>query len=118
MNTKLNAICDSKGRPHDLYVAAGQVSDNIGARALLSNLPDVDCLREALKDRRIRVGIPGRKQRKRTVKYGKRRYKRRNRIEIRFGKLKDWRRVATRYDRCPMVFLSAIALAALVIYWL
>jgi len=31
---------------------------------------------------------------------------------------KDWRRVATRYDRCPKVFLSAIALAATVIYWL
>lgn len=50
--------------------------------------------------------------------YDKRRYKRRNRIEIMFGRLKDWRRVATRYDRCPKVFLSAIALAALVIYWL
>jgi len=37
-------------------------------------------------------------------------------IEIMFGRLKDWRRVATRYDRCPRVFLSAIALAALVIY--
>jgi hypothetical protein len=47
-----------------------------------------------------------------------RRYKRRNRIEIMFGRLKDWRRVATRYDRCPKVFLSAIALAAVVIYWL
>ncbi|MGB2201141.1 MAG: IS5/IS1182 family transposase, partial [Pseudooceanicola atlanticus] len=34
------------------------------------------------------------------------------------SRLKDWRRVATRYDRCPKVFLSAIALAALVIYWL
>ncbi|MCC1493072.1 IS5/IS1182 family transposase, partial [Cognatishimia sp. F0-27] len=31
---------------------------------------------------------------------------------------KDWRRVATRYDRCPKVFLSAIALATMVIYWL
>ncbi|MEG4641524.1 MAG: transposase, partial [Sedimentitalea sp.] len=40
------------------------------------------------------------------------------RIEIMFGRLKDWRRVATRYDRCPKVFLSAIALAATVIYWL
>ncbi|MFP3386002.1 transposase, partial [Tritonibacter sp. SIMBA_163] len=46
------------------------------------------------------------------------RYKRRNRIEIMFGRLKDWRHVATRYDRCPKVFLSAIALAALVVYWL
>jgi len=44
--------------------------------------------------------------------------KRRNRIEILFGRLKDWRLVATRYDRCPKVFLLAIALAALVIYWL
>ena len=35
-----------------------------------------------------------------------------------FGRLKDWRRVATRYDHCPKVFLSVIALAALVIYWL
>ncbi|MDD9745172.1 transposase, partial [Marinovum sp. PR37] len=57
-------------------------------------------------------------KRKTPVKYDKRRYKRRNRIEIMFGRLKDWRRVATRYDRCPKVFLSAIALAALVIYWL
>ena len=58
------------------------------------------------------------KKRKTPVKYDKRRYKRRNRIEIMFGRLKDWRRDATRYDRCPKVFLSAIALAALVIYWL
>jgi len=128
-NTRLHAICDSQGRPLNLFVTAGQVSDYIGARALLSSLPDVDWLlgdrgydadwfREALEDKGIRACIPGRKQRKTTVKYDKRRYKRRNRIEIMFGRLKDWRRVATRYDRCPKVFLSAIALAATVIYWL
>ena len=50
------------------------------------------------------------------MKYDKRRYKRRNRIEIIFGRLKDWQRVATRYDRAPKVFLSAIVLAAIVIY--
>ena len=79
---------------------------------------DADWFRDALKDKGIRACIPGRKQRKKTAKYDKRRYKRRNRIEIMSGRLKDWRRVATRYDRCPKVFLSAIALAALVIYWL
>jgi transposase len=52
------------------------------------------------------------------VRYDKRRYRRRNRIERIFGRLKDWRRVATRYDRCPKVFLSAIALAATVIFCL
>mgnify|MGYP001428761775 CR=1 FL=1 len=35
-----------------------------------------------------------------------------------FGRLKDWRRVATRYDRCPKVFLSAVAIAATVMFWL
>ena len=60
--------------------------------------------------------IPGRKSWEKPVKYDKRRYKRRNRIEIMFGRLNDWRRVATRYDRCPKVFLSAIALAATVLF--
>ena len=46
------------------------------------------------------------------------RYRRRSRIEIMFGRLKDWRRVATRYDRSPKAFFSAIALAAAVIFWL
>ena len=127
MNTKLHAICDSQGRPLNLFVTAGQVSDYIGARALLSSLPDVDWLlgdrgydadwfREALRDKGIRACIPGRKQRKKAVTYDKRRYKRRNRIEIMFGGLKDCRRVATRYDRCPKVFLSACALTAVVMF--
>ena len=129
MNTKLHAVCDSQGRPLNLFATAGQVSNYIGARALLSSLPkvdwllgdrgyDADCFGEALQDKGIRPCIPGRRQRKATVRYDKRRYKRRNRIEIMFGRLKDWRRVATRYERCPKVFLSAIALAAIVIYWL
>ena len=75
---------------------------------------DADWFREALIDRGITPCIPGRKSRSKTIKYDKRRYKRRTRIEIMFGRLKDWRRVATRYDRCPKVFLSAIALAATV----
>jgi len=129
MNTKLHAVCDSQGRTIDLFVTTGQVSDYVGARALLSSLPsvewllrdrgkDADWFREALQDKGIRACIPSRKQRKTPVKYDKRRYKRRNRIEIMFGRLKDWRRVATRNDQCPKVFLPAIALASLVIYWL
>jgi transposase len=81
MNTKLHAICDSKGRPIDLFVTAGQVSDYIGAKALLSSLSNVDWLlgdrgydanwfREALK----RAFTPCRKKRKARVKYDKRRY--------------------------------------------
>ncbi len=129
MNTKLHAVTDAKGRPIRFFLSAGQVSDYIGAAALLGSLPkadwlladrgyDADWLRKALEARGIKACIPGRKSRRKTVKYDKRRYKRRNRIEIMFGRLKDWRRVATRYDRCPETYLSAIALAATVMFWL
>ena len=100
-----------------------------GAAALMNGLPeaewlladrgyDADWFRETLVNKGTKPCIPGRKSRKKTIKYDKRRYKRRNRIERMFGRLKDWRRVATRYDRSPTVFLSAIALAATVIFWL
>ncbi|AXI44017.1 hypothetical protein C1J02_20440 [Sulfitobacter sp. SK011] len=45
-------------------------------------------------------------------------YRNRHKIENLFGRLKDWRRVATRYDRCPVIFMSAIALAATVVFLL
>ena len=129
MNTKLHAVTDVEGRPIRFFMTAGQVSDYTGAAALLSSLPkaewlladrgyDADWFRDALKDKGIKPCIPGRKSRAKPIKHDKRRYKRRNRIEIMFGRLKDWRRVATRYDRCPKVFLSAIALAATVMFWL
>lgn len=125
MNTKLHAVTDTSGRPIQFFITAGQVSDYTGAAALLGSLPnaewlladrgyDADWFREALVDRGAIPCIPGRKSRTKTIKYDKRR----NRIERMFGRLKDWRRIATRYDRCPKVFLSAIALATTVIFWL
>ena len=79
---------------------------------------DADWFRDALRDKGIRPCILGRKSGGKAVRYDKRRYRRRNRIEIMFGRLKDWRRVATRDDRCATTFLSAVALAATVIFWL
>ncbi|GBQ95167.1 transposase [Gluconobacter cerinus NRIC 0229] len=110
-------------------MTAGQISNYTGASALLDSLPmaqwmltdrgyDADWFRDALEERGIRPCIPGRRSRGKLVKYDKRKYKSCNRIEIMFGKFKDWRRVATRYDRCPTVFFSAICLAAAVIFWL
>jgi transposase len=129
MNTKLHAVTDTRGRPVRFFITAGQVSDYTGAAALMNGLPEADWLladrgydadwfREGLIDKGTRPCISGRKSRKTTIKYDKRRYKRRNRIERMFGRIKDWRRVATRYDRSPTVFLSAIMLAATVIFWL
>jgi transposase len=42
----------------------------------------------------------------------------RHRIEYTFGKLKDWRRILSRYDRCAHTFMSAISIAATLIIWL
>ncbi len=123
MNTKLHAVTDANGRPISFFMTAGQVSDYTGATALLDDLPkaqwllgdrgyDADWFRDTLQAKGVQPCIPGRRSRLEPIKYDKRRYRRRSRIEIMFGRLKDWRRVATRYDRCPTVFLSAIALAA------
>ncbi|AOX16664.1 transposase [Kozakia baliensis NRIC 0488] len=129
MNTKLHAVTDRNGRPLSFFMTAGQISDYTGAAALLDSLPAAqwmlgdrgyvaDWFRDALKAKGIKPCIPGRKSRGKPVKYDKRKYKRRNRIEIMFGRLKDWRRVATRYDRSPTIFFSAICLAATVLFWL
>ena len=129
MNTKLHAVTDTVGRPIQFFMTAGQVSDYTGAAALVNSLPaadwllgdkgyDADWFREALVDKRITLCILGRKSRAKPIKYDKHHYKRRNRIEIMFGRLKGWRRIAIRYDRCPKVFLPAIALAATILFWL
>ena len=44
-------------------------------------------------------------------------YKQRNLIERAFSHLKDWRRVATRYDKLARNFRATVALAAIVIWW-
>ena len=45
-------------------------------------------------------------------------YRQRHRIENLFARIKDWRRIATRYDRCGDLFLAAIIIAATVTFWL
>jgi len=112
-----------------LLLTEGQVSDYRGAATVLPALPgaavligdkgyDSDRFREALSDLDIEPCIPGRSNRKRPIQYDKDLYKRRNLIERMFGRLKDWRRIATRYDRCAHTFMSAICIAAAVIFWL
>ena len=112
-----------------MLLTAGQVSDYHGARIFMRNLPparklladrgyDADWLRKALKKRGISPCIPSRRNRRTPIPHDEELYRKRHVIENSFAKLKDWRRVATRYDRCPEVFLSACTLAAVVKFWL
>ncbi len=123
MNTKLHAVTDTRGRPVRFFITAGQVSDYTGAAALMNGLPEADWLladrgydadwfREGLIDKGTRPCIPGRKLRKTTIKYDKRRHNLRNRIARILGRIKDCRRVATRHNCTPTFFPPAIILAS------
>ena len=61
---------------------------------------------------------PDRANRKRKVRLDARRYRDRHLVENAFCRLKDFRRVATRYDKLAANFLSAAALAAIVAFWI
>jgi transposase len=60
--------------------------------------------------------IPPRRSRKVQRRYGKPLYKKRNIIERTFNRLKQWRRVATRYDRCDATFTATLILAIIQIW--
>ena len=79
---------------------------------------DSQALREWLEAHGTRPVIPPRKNRKIQYDYDKAIYKQRNVIERMFCRLKDWRRIATRFDRNVKNFMSAICIAATVIFWL
>ena len=79
---------------------------------------DSDEFRDALKARKIKACIPPRSNRNEPSTYSKTLYKKRHKIENMFAKLKDWRRIATRYDRCAHTFMSAICIAATIIFWI
>ncbi len=105
------------------------MSDYKGAALLLNRLPkakemiaargyDAGWLRKALMDKGITPCIPPKKNRKRSIPYDAMLYKKRHKVENMFAKLKDWRRIATRYDRCAHTFFSAICIAATCIFYL
>jgi putative transposase len=79
---------------------------------------DANSLRSELAARRIKAVIPPNPTRKHPHQYDKRAYKGRNVIERMFCRLKDFRRIATRYDKRADIFLSAILLAAALTWWI
>jgi len=112
-----------------MLLTEGQMNDHKGAALLIDALPnakemlgdkgyDSDGFREALYAKGITPCIPPKANRKVKIDYDKHLYRARHKIENMFGKLKDWRRIHTRYDRCAHTFMSAIAIAATVLFWL
>jgi len=79
---------------------------------------DSDAFRDALAERGITPCIPPRAKRRLPATYSKSLYRQHHKVENMFVKLKDWRRISMRYDRCAHAFFSAIRIAATVIFWL
>ena len=105
------------------------MSDHKGAALMLPSLPsakellgdkgyDSNHFRQALIQRGTMPCIPSSRSRKVPIPYDHALYRQRHRVENMFGRLKDWRRIAMRYDRCAHTFFSAILLAATTLFWI
>jgi len=126
--TKIHAIVDSKGRPLNFTVTGGQIHDSQVVEDVL-NTPqqplavtadkayDSQRARQQIKDEGALPIIPSRSNATRKAYCPKRFYRQRHKIETFFCRIKDWRRIATRYDKLARNFLAATTLVG-VLYWI
>ena len=128
-NSKIHAVVDEFCRPWVFILTPGNTADCSQAEACVSLLPgikqlladkgyDSDTFRAFLRKLGIRPVIPGRSNRKKKIRHGKELYKKRNVVERCFCRLKDFRRIATRYDKLARNFFSALCLVATFAFWL
>lgn len=122
-------MVDGQGRPVAFVVTAGQLGDLRAATELLGPLPPAkvclaDCaydshgFRSFLESRGTKAVVPNNRTRKHPYPFDRQAYRRRNLIERMFSRLKDFRRIATRYDKLAVVFDAAVLIAAMVTWWL
>ena len=117
---------DTLGRPIRFIVTAGQSGDALAAPALLEGFRpqavladkayDSNALRQIIAELGAEAVIPSTRTRKVLIAHDIAAYRARNRIERCFGKLKHFRRFATRYDRRVVHFLAFIHIAAAIIW--
>jgi transposase len=127
LTTKIHARVDAKGRPVCLLISPGEVHDVTCAEALLGGLEkgavviadkgyDADRVRAHIRAQGAIPNIPNRTNRKKKCRWKKVIYRERNHVERFFNKLKQFRRIATRYDKLGANFFAFIKLAALRIW--
>ncbi len=106
----------------------GNIADISAAPQLLASFPparrlladkgyDANSLRNKLHSLGCEAVIPSKRNRKRAIPYDKVAYRDRNMIERAFCNLKDYRHIATRYDKLLRNFLSSIQIAAVILWW-
>lgn len=125
MSTKIHAATDALGNPVRLLFGPGQRNDITKAHELIEGFEpeaviadkgyDADHLREAVLAREAEPIIPPKSNRKNPPDYDRTLYKERNLVERFFNKLKQFRRVATRYDKLLANYRGFVMLAAIAI---
>lgn len=101
------------GNRHDISVAEELTAEIVGCYVLQDRGYDSNKNRQSIESNGNIAVIPGRKNRKIRIIYDKEKYKLRSTIERFFGKLKENRRLALRYEKDDLSFLSFIACAAI-----
>ena len=127
--TKIHALTDRDCRPIAFVLTGGQVADCVAADALLDQVTaaelvhgdkgyDTNAVRHKIEAKGAAPNIPPKVNRVWKNCFSPYLYRGRNAIERMFNRLKDFRRIATRYDRLAVNFHAAVCIAAVVSYWL
>lgn len=126
--TKIHAVTDGCGRAVAFTISPGNCAAISAAPALPDRMPaparlladkgyDANSLRRRLAATRTEAVKPSTRSRKTPIPYDAEAYVGRNLIERAFCRLKDWRRIATRYDKLTRNFESAVAIAAGILWF-
>lgn len=125
-STKIHAVVDGLGYPVDVTLTPGQTHDSVPAIKMLENICavyiiadkayDNDKIIALIESQGIIPVIPSRKNRKNRREYDKHIYKERHLVEIFFNKIKQYRRVATRYEKLAQNFLSMVLIVCCMLW--
>ena len=126
MTTKLHVAVDALGNPLRIILSAGQIADIEQATALIKDQPaefivadkgyDSDAFVMAITEQGSQAVIPPRSNRLNPRPFDRHIYKSRNLIERFFSRIKQFRRIATRYDKLATSFLSFVHLACAIVW--
>jgi transposase len=125
----MHALCGAESEAVDIRITAGQAGDApVGeemldaikpyegrAQAAMDKAYDSNAIRAKLVAKGIEPVIPPKANRLEIIVYDKEQYKQRNKVERRFNKIKQFRRVATRYEQLKATFLAFVTLALIII---
>ncbi len=124
-STKIHATVDALGNPLRIILTVGERADITQAQALLADYQtdavladrgyDANSLVNALHESEVEIVIPARKSRLEPRSIDENLYKDRNKVERYFNKLKQYRRVATRYEKTASSFAGFVHLASAMI---